>query len=288
MAVTVDASARSNPSLAPAGSLPARGWRDRLPGRRTLRDGRYLIWWAELLVMVVLYVSYESIRDLVSTGGKFDAFNHALQVINLQKALGINHELQIQQWVMHAKVVIIASNYFYGSMYALAVLVWLYRKHSDVYPFWRNALLCLTLLGLIGFFFYPLMPPRLLPTMRGNASFQFKDTLAMYPAFWSFNGGPMKDVSNQYAAMPSLHCGWALWCTCAIMGRLRTTAAKALAVAYTVATVFVVVVTGNHYFVDAIAGFICLTIGYVVARLVTKAGRGAPTVDLAAGAPTAA
>jgi NAD(P)-dependent dehydrogenase (short-subunit alcohol dehydrogenase family) len=71
------------------------------------------------------------------------------------------------------------------------------------------------------------MPPRLLP-----ASYGFVDTLARYPTLWTFNSGALHNISNQYAAMPSVHCCWALWCACALVPRVRPMWGKALAVAY--------------------------------------------------------
>jgi hypothetical protein len=84
--------------------------------------------------------------------------------------------------------------------------------------------------------------------------------------------------------MPSVHCAWALWCACALVPRLRRWWAKALAVLYPVATVTSIVVTANHYLLDAVAGFAVLGIGYVVARAVTRAGRS-QAVDAAVPAP---
>ena len=112
------------------------------------------------------------------------------------------------------------------------------------------------------------MPPRLLAHHFG-----FVDTLDKYPTFWSFNSGAMKKISNQYAAMPSVHCAWALWCACVLFPRVKSVWAKALAMLYPVMTVTVIVVTANHYFLDAVGGFMSLGIGYVAARLLTRAGR---------------
>ena len=83
----------------------------------------------------------------------------------------------------------------------------------------------------------------------------------------------MKKISNQFAAMPSVHCCWALWCACALVPRLKHPWAKWLAALYPVFTVTVIVITANHYFLDAVGGFVIFGIGYVVARLVTRAGR---------------
>jgi len=83
-------------------------------------------------------------------------------------------------------------------------------------------------------------------------------------------------VSNQYAAMPSLHCAWALWASCAMFPRVRSWWAKTLYLVYPPVQVYCVIVTSNHYVIDAIAGFILVGVGYGVARLVTRAGRRPP------------
>ncbi len=148
-------------------------------------------------------------------------------------------------------------------------MVYLYRRWTNDYPLWRNTLAVATAIALIGFALYPLMPPRLLPHSYG-----FVDTLAKDPAFWSFNSGAVAKISNQFAAMPSVHCAWALWCACALVPRLRHTWAKVLAVVYPVLTVTSIVITANHYVLDAVAGFLVLGIGFVLARAFTRAGRG--------------
>ena len=79
-------------------------------------------------------------------------------------------------------------------------------------------------LALIGFAFFPLMPPRLLDLAAYafiHHDYGFVDTLAKDPAFWSFNSGAVSKISNQFAAMPSVHCAWALWCACALVPRLK-------------------------------------------------------------------
>ena len=179
-------------------------------------------------------------------------------------------------WALHYEWLIIAANYFYGSAYigvTIFALVFLYRRFPDAYPLWRNTLLVGTLLGLIGFATFPLMPPRLLDTVAGHAPYGYIDTLVKFPTFWSFDSSAMKTISNQSAAMPSLHCGWALWGCAVFLPRVRSWWAKTLAVAYPVVTVIVVVITGNHYLLDAVGGAVIFLVGYGVARVVTRAGR---------------
>ena len=252
---------------------------------RLLCDGSRLHWYKEFGIILSVYLIYESVRN-ISKGRPSVAFDHAMQVISWQKALGINHEKAIQDWALHWKPLVVLSNYYYGIAYiacTIFILLWLYRKRSDDYPLWRNTLLIGTVLGLIGFATYPLMPPRLLDASGfAHQTYGFVDTLIKYPTFWSFDSPTMKSVSNQFAAMPSLHCGWALWGAAAVVPRAKTWWMKVLAVGYPVATIFVVVATANHYFLDAVGGAVIFIIGYGVARLITRAGRSGRTVSPAA------
>lgn len=243
-----------------------------------LRDGHRLHWYKEFGIILSVYLVYESVRN-ISKGRPSVAFDHAIQVMDWQTRLGINHEKSIQDWALHSKALIVVSNYYYGIAYiacTILILLWLYRRRADDYPLWRNTLLIGTLLGLVGFATYPLMPPRLLDVSGfAHQSYGFIDTLVKYPTFWSFDSPTMKSISNQFAAMPSLHCGWALWGAAALVPRVEKWWMKALAICYPVATVFVVVATANHYFLDAVGGALIFVVGYVVARLITRAGRSA-------------
>jgi hypothetical protein len=259
----------------------------RLPGGRTLRDGHRLYWWGELIAVAAFYGIYSFVRNL-HHGNQAEAFQHAKEIIDVQKSLGINHEHAIQAWALGSRAFIIACNYFYGSLHFIVtagVMIYLYRRWTDDYPRWRNTLGIATALALIGFAFFPLLPPRLMP-----ASYGFVDTLAKDPAFWSFNSGAVSKISNQFAAMPSVHCAWALWCACALVPRVKHLWAKILAAIYPVTTVTVIVVTANHYLLDAVGGFFVFGVGYALARIFTRAGRGSVLAPARAPAhgPTAA
>ena len=197
-------------------------------------------------------------------GGPLHAFHNAEHIIRWQRWLGIYHEETLQDWAQHFKPLIIAGNYFYGSLHfvvTIAAGIFLFRKFSDDYPRYRNTLAVATLLALIGFKLFPLMPPRLLP-----GSYGFVDTLAKYPTFWSFNSGAVSKISNQYAAMPSVHVCWSTWCALVFAPRVKHRWAKVLAVAYPFFTVIVIVITGNHYLLDAVGGLVVLSLGWVTRR----------------------
>jgi hypothetical protein len=237
-------------------------------------------WWVEIIAILAFYGVYSAIRN-ANQGGTTAAFNHARNLIDWQRALGIYHELSLQRLALHFKPLVIACNYFYGSLHFIVtagVGIYLFRKWSDDWPLWRNTLAITTGLALIGFITWPLMPPRLLDDycashLHHACSYQFVDTLAKYPTFWSFSSGAVSKISNQYAAMPSVHCAWALWCACALVPRLKRPWAKLLAALYPVGTVTAIVLTGNHYVLDAVGGFAVLGIGYLAAKRFTRASR---------------
>jgi membrane-associated phospholipid phosphatase len=169
-----------------------------------------------------------------------------------------------------------------------AVLLLLFFRFPERYRLWRNTLAITTGLALIGFSFFPLLPPRLLP-----AGYGFVDTLKVIGGLWNFSSGPVNDVSNQYAAMPSLHTSWSAWCTLAVFPLVRSWWAKVLLVLYPLATIFIIVITANHYFADVAAGLLLLGVAYLLAVALTRrldrhyARREAdPTPSVAELAPT--
>ncbi len=247
-------------------AAPHRSWRF----ARRLSTGHSLYWWVEIACVLAFYLVYSTIRNATNANPS-RAFANAKQIISFEKALHIYYEQSMHQSARSVRALIIACNYFYGSLHfvvTIGVAVFLFRKAPDHYARWRNTLALATSLALIGFWTYQLMPPRLLP-----ASYGYIDTLAEYPTFWSFNSGAISKLSNQFAAMPSVHCAWALWCACALTPRLQQPWAKVLSVMYPITTVTVIVLTANHYFLDAIGGFAILFVGYIVAHRTTRAGR---------------
>jgi hypothetical protein len=117
------------------------------------------------------------------------------------------------------------------------------------------------------------MPPRLLCTCPygSGEDYGFVDTLKDIGGLWSFDSGTMQKISNQYAAMPSLHFGWSSWSFLALRGRLRRPWARALITAYPLLTLFAIVVTANHYWLDAAGGAIVLAVGLGIATVLHRA-----------------
>jgi hypothetical protein len=192
-------------------------------------------------------------------------------------------------------------NTYYGTAHfavTIGVFFVLMNRRKDVFPMFRNALAAMTGLAIIGFALFPLMPPRLLdapcpgtakvvvagqetvrttfggdciPTKlrnyNGATEFGFVDTLKVYGGPWDFDSGGIAKRSNQYAAMPSLHIGWASWCAFAIWPLARRKWIRAAVLLYPALTLFCIVVTGNHFWLDGIGGILALAGGFGLGTL---------------------
>ena len=265
---------------------PARADSDgsRLDGRlRRLAEegvGTGLRWWTEALLIFTFYVIYAWSRNQFgsATVHPAEALRNAIRVIDLEKALGLFKELRIQEWFLDWTPFLQFWNLFYGTghfAFTIFTLVWLYRRYPVLYPRWRSSFLCTTGLALVGFSLFPLMPPRLLADCGefGGclAAYPFVDTLSEAGGLWSFDSGTMQKLSNQYAAMPSLHVAWAAWCTLALRPVLRSPFARVLVAAYPVAPLFAVIVTGNHYWFDALGAVVVLGVGVLLGQTLADA-----------------
>jgi hypothetical protein len=246
-----------------------------------------LFWWKEALIAIAFYLVYSWTRNqfgsnrLAADGVAEHAFHNAERVIRFERFVGWFHEESIQDWFQGLDWVIQAMNTFYGVAHfviTLAVFVLLFFKRKAVFPQWRNTLAAMTALAIVGFALFPLMPPRLLDESCADyggaciesdlrpegGGFGFVDTLSVYGGPWSFDSEGMADISNQYAAMPSLHIGWATWSAIAMWPLLRRAWQKWAILAYPLLTLLVIVVTANHYFLDAVGGLAIFVAGSMI------------------------
>ncbi len=220
-----------------------------------------LRWWKELAAATVFYAVYSFIRNTQGSASvsKAQAFTNARRLIRLEELLGLYHERVFQHAFLKFDTLMSVWNLFYGTFHfivTIGVLVILFRKFPDRYRRWRTALAATTAFALVGFALYPLMPPRLLP-----ASYGFVDSLKAYGSLWSFDSGAMNKISNQFAAMPSLHFAWSMWCTCALFPALRRNWSRALMAVYPLITLAAIVITANHFVLDAAGGALALSAG---------------------------
>lgn len=229
-----------------------------------------LHWYVEISLVLGFYIIYSMVRNQFGSASVHpaQAFSNALHVIHIERALDLFVEVKIQETFLGWRPFMQMWNVFYGTFHFVvtaAVMILLFRRAPARYRRWRTVLGFTTALALIGFSLFPLMPPRLLgdfgPFGGHSLQYRFIDSLADFGGLWSFSSGGMKSLSNQYAAMPSLHVAWATWCALAIWPLLRHRWSRGLFVAYPFITLFAVVVTANHYWLDGLGGLIALSLG---------------------------
>jgi len=190
-----------------------------------------------------------------------DAFERANQVIQLEQRLGFFVELQWQEKITDSETMMKLANWVYvwGHLPVLIfAAVWMYVRNRPRYRVYRNALILSGFVGLIGYALFPMAPPRLLP------EWGFVDTVA---AFTKENYEMQPEFFiNHYAAVPSLHFGWALLIGIGLIDADKSLFIRAFAVVSTVAMFFGIVLTANHFLFDMIVGSAIVLLALAVAQ----------------------
>ena len=238
--------------------------------------GRRLV--REVPLLVVLYVAYQLGR-VVAGNHATEAFLNAEQIWDIERWLHLPSEAALQQWAWHWPGLIRAANAYYASVHfpiTFAVLAWIFIWRPAAYAWFRWALVTLTALGLLGHLAYPLAPPRML-THHG-----LLDTGVLFGQ--SVYSPPGTGIANQYAAMPSLHVGWAALVAIALILTTRTRW-RWLALAHPVVTLLVVVVTANHYWLDGAVALVLLAASLWAVRRLLPDAPTSPAVAVALAGP---
>lgn len=251
------------------------------------------LWWKEVLIVSIFYAIYTLIRNQFGSAlvngvdVPLHSFTNAVRVIRIERALGLYHEESVQDFFLPYVWLIEVMNTYYGTAHffvTLGVFILLFKRRPDVFGQWRNTLAAMTGLAIIGFVLFPLMPPRLLDApcpsatggfggaciehelrnYNGATNFGFSDTIAEFGGPWAFNEGPAASLSNQYAAMPSLHIGWSTWCVFALWPLAKKRWTRIALFLYPATTLFCIVVTGNHFWLDGVGGLVVFVLGYFI------------------------
>lgn len=259
----------------------------RIHTTRTSANKPELNWFRELLLIGIFYAVYSWVRNQFgsATVDPETALRNAGHMIDLERFFGLYIEADIQSWFQGWDLFLRFWNIFYGTLHfavTLGALLYLYFRQPHAYPRWRTIGLTTTGLALIGFATYPLMPPRLLGNCGAYGACinnsPFVDTVAELGGLWSFDSGMMENLSNQYAAMPSLHFAWAFWSYLALKPYLQRRISRVALGMYPACTLFAIVVTANHYWIDAVGGGVILWAGYWIGNRLQKwAETQAPT-----------
>jgi hypothetical protein len=209
-------------------------------------------------------VARDVVRELAQVLGAFLLYNlgrmlaaqevgsadaHAERVLDVERWLHLPTEATLQTWALGHDWLIELANRYYVSVHfplTIAVLVWLFRYRRTAYTWAKRALLLATGVALVFHVLLPVTPPRLL-TSLGMVDTGHAGGMSIYQA------PVLGSMSNEYAAMPSLHVGWALLLAVVLVTACRTRW-RWLWFLHPLATLLVVVSTANHYWLDGAAG----------------------------------
>ncbi|MFD6244442.1 phosphatase PAP2 family protein [Streptomyces roseolus] len=231
----------------------------------------------ELLLVTGLFLVYKFGR-LLANGHERRAFRNADLVWDAERALHLPGEGAVQQLLLHGEPLIRVANTYYAAVHfpaTLAFLAWLYWRHPAHYVWSRRVLALVTGAALALHILIPLAPPRLL------AASGLVDTARVYgPSV--YGAVPETDsMANQFAAMPSLHFGWALMVAIGLIAATRSPLRRWWLL-HPAITLLVIVGTANHYWLDAVAAAVLLGFALLV---VPSPGRPAAAPDAPADAP---
>jgi hypothetical protein len=213
----------------------------------------------EVATLVGLYGIYELVRGQGSATLP-TAREHTDEIVALERHLHVFGERAVQH-AAHALpglptllgVAYIALHFLGTAVF----LVWLHRRHREHFPLVRNTLVAATGIALAIYLLYPVAPPRL-------AGLGFVDTVT-HSAKVNLSSDALGSLYNPFAAVPSLHFGYALLVGVAVARIARGRIAQVIGWSYPVVMLIVIVATGNHFFFDALAGGIAIAAGFAVA-----------------------
>ncbi len=217
---------------------------------------------AEILLIASALPIYYGVRGITQTQVD-DAVNRGVDIIAIEKSLGIFWEVELQSWILPYSWLVKFLNAFYlfGHLPVIGSLaVWMYFWHRPQYLLMRNAFLLSGAIALIFFVNFPTAPPRLLPSELGfgfvdTVVEQYKQSRPLTPSWFV----------NEYAAFPSMHIGWNLLVGIALWLATKNVFVRGFAVLMPLAMFTDIILTGNHYIIDAIAGSAVMLVGLAIA-----------------------
>ncbi len=231
------------------------------------------LWWTQVGLIVAGLWIYDYIANL-SPLRRAAGLANGMAILRLEERLYINPELVLNQvLVAHQSVGRVLADYYNLAHFVVtfAILGWVYWKHPSHFRMLRNALIVMNAIGMVVYWLYPVAPPRML------ASVGYVDIGVVTHSFGSATqNATIAAHANEFAAMPSLHVAWALWCVFAVWTIWRSSLGRALVSLHFVATSVVIMATANHYLLDVVAGAATGAIGIVVAKAWARRVPGSP------------
>jgi len=224
------------------------------------RGARDLLW--QILLFCGAYWLYRLVRGQVFTQSAA-AFDHARDIVSLEKSLHVFVEPSVQHWAIGTGVIDDIGSWMYLNTHFIVTtcaLAYVYLFRNEHYYFVRNMFMVAMGLALVGYVLYPTAPPRMLPELG------FVDSVSDFTGVSS--DSDVNALFNPYAAVPSMHVGFALMLSIPMIRMARHRATKVVWAFYAPIVTGVVVVTGNHWIFDAATGALVAAVAAVAAQTV--------------------
>lgn len=224
----------------------------------------------ELGAMAILAVIYNTVRA-GGGGDKALAMAHARDIVRIEGWVFDHLELALDHWLVGVPVLAVAACYFYALMhYVMTPTILVLSRRKGGWRYWRGywALVVGSGIALVIYANWPLAPPRLMPELGTIDIMQHFAHAGWWGDAASAPRG-LGDATNQFAAMPSLHFGWSLWCGIQMWGFGKRWW-RVAAVAYPLLQALVVLATANHFLLDVVGGATCILLGFGIVALIGR------------------
>lgn len=223
-------------------------------------------WWTQVALAIGFAWGYDAVRALHGDV-RLAALHNARSIVAVDHAMHAHWLASLSQWVAHHDLAADVLSGYYVVMHFAVVCVTLIALWLDgrFYRWHRDLLLLLSGLAFVVFWFYPVAPPRLL-------SAEYADSVKQVLPF-AYHAEA--SAANLYAAVPSLHVAWAVWCSIAIWTIAGRWWLRAVAVAHSMLTALTVMATGNHYLLDVLTGIGLTAVAVALLPAVLAVGRWA-------------
>jgi hypothetical protein len=228
--------------------------------------------WVDALRQVSLfaaaYIAYRLVRGLVE-GDANAAFAHARDLISIENRLHVFVEPSIQAWASGSHALMVTASWLYvnaQTSITLSALLYLYLRQNRSFYFVRNMFMIAMGIALVGYTVFPTAPPRFMP------EWGFIDSVSdLTGVHVSHASGTMTALFNPYAAVPSMHVAFALMIGWPLAKLAQHSVVRVLWVLYPFLMTFVIVVTGNHFILDALLGALTAGASAYGARALARA-----------------
>lgn len=204
----------------------------------------------QIMLFALAYLAYRVVRGLVE-GDANAAFAHARDLISIERTLHVFVEPSVVAWASSSRFIMVTASWLYvnaQTTVTFSALLYLYLRHNRNFYFVRNMFMIAMAIALVGYTVFPTAPPRFVP------EWGFFDTVGMVTGVHISHHNTLTALANPYAAVPSMHVAFALMIGWPLARLAKHSIVRVVWLTYPFLIAFVIIVTANHFIIDALLG----------------------------------